>query len=420
MIVRKAFFVICAIFILLLTACGSSSATTASGTYSLDVNYTPANPYAVRDYPLEPVSGKTALNYLRDERIFSGWSLGNTLDSHSSGIGGETTWGNPGVNQEILNGVKSAGFDIIRIPVTWTGYIGRAPDHRIASFRMDRVGEVVEMARKAGLKVIINLHHDGATESGGKDLGWLSIGRASRNREANNQITSQFMRVWAQIAAYFKNYGDWLIFESFNELHDGNWQTCTDPGQFIVLNRWNQLFVDVVRASGGNNVSRFLMVGAYCNDNRQALSPGFTLPTDSSPDKLIVSFHYYDPYQFAIQGSRAAWGTPAEKQKVDSDFAPFKERYIDRNIPVIIGECGAVLQLHPDDQARQAQARQSRFDYIPHVFATAKKYGLVPMYWDNGLASGNGERFGLFDRRTGRPNSQDSEALIRMMINAVR
>jgi len=228
------------------------------------------------------------------------------------------------------------------------------------------------------------------------------------------------MRVWAQIAAYFKNYGDWLIFESFNELHDGNWQTCTDPGQFIVLNRWNQLFVDVVRASGGNNVSRFLMVGAYCNDNRQALSPGFTLPTDSSPDKLIVSFHYYDPYQFAIQGSRAAWGTPAEKQKVDSDFAPFKERYIDRNIPVIIGECGAVLQLHPDDQARQAQARQSRFDYIPHVFATAKKYGLVPMYWDNGLASGNGERFGLFDRRTGRPNSQDSEALIRMMINAVR
>ena len=409
-------FIYCTIFTLLLVVCAGKTPASVPVSY---LDYVPVKPYAESEHQQEPVSGKAVSDYFKDEKIFAGWNLGNTLDSHNSGFGGETSWGNPQVNQELMNGVKAAGFDIVRIPVTWMGSIDIAPDYRVTSARLKRVAEVAEMANNAGLKAIINLHHDGAN-NGRADLGWLSIGRAGRNKSANELITTQFARLWQQIALYFRNHGEWLIFEGFNELHDGNWQTCNDFFQLTVLNTWNQLFVDTVRSSGGNNESRYLMVNAYCADNRQALASGFTMPTDSAEGRLILSFHYYAPYEMTINGSRSSWGTDSDKQRVDSDFAPFKERFINKNIPVIIGECGAVLQLYPNDKSRETQARQSRLSYVSHVFSTAKKYGLVPVYWDNGATTGNGEKFGLFDRKTGKPNSPDSEALISQMINAVK
>jgi endoglucanase len=402
---------------LALTVCAGKSGLQIFDSF---LNIVPLIPDIESDYPHEPVSGKTAFDYFRDEKITAGWNLGNTLDSHSVGIGAETVWGNPPVNQKLINGIKDAGFNIIRIPVTWMGSIGFMPDFRIMPSRLKRVGEVAEMAHNAGLKVIINLHHDGATTSNTVDLGWLSIRKAGRDQNEYNQVTAQFVRVWKQIAVYFRNYGDWLIFEPFNELHDGNWGAGNNPVQFIILHKWIQLFVDTVRGTGGNNEERYLMVSAYCNDRKHLLSNGFMLPNDSAPDKLIVSFHYYDPYEFGIQGGRSAWGTSADRQTVEKDFAPFKERFIEKNIPVVIGECGAVLQLYPDDPEKEAAARKSRADYLPHIFGTAKKYGLVPIYWDNGAVSGRGEKFGLFDRGNGQPNSPNSGDLIKLMINAVK
>nr|AGS51905.1 glycoside hydrolase family 5 [uncultured bacterium contig00002] len=371
---------------------------------------------------MESISGKTAFNYFKDEGITAGWNLGNSLDSFRNGVGSETIWGNPSINQEILNGVKAAGFDIIRIPITWMGHIGGAPDYRVSEDRLRRAAEVVDMAYNAGLKVIINLHHDGSTSSLEQEEGWLSIGKSYKDENEYNRITLQFTRLWEQIAAYFQNYGDWLIFEPMNEIHDGGWcwsgEFRSNPArQTSIVNKWNQIFTDVVRASGGNNPQRYLVIPAYCTNPQQTLSPLFILPNDSAADKQIVTFHYYDPWEFGIQGSRYAWGTPADKQKTIDDFAPFKTRYIDNNIPVIIGECGAVLQLYPGDPDKQAQARQSRFEYIAHVFAAARNFSLVPMYWDNGATTGSGEKFGLLDRRTGLPNSEDSAALINLMVN---
>ena len=407
-----------AIIPLFLSACIGASGASPGGAVRI--------PDVVRDYPVEPVTGKTAFEYLKDEGITVGWNLGNTLDSYNNhGIGDETTWGNPAANQELMNGVKAAGFDIIRIPVTWMGHVGRAPDHIITPARLKRAADVVDMARNAGLKVIINLHHDGSTSSEGKEEGWLSIRKSYRNKAEYDRITHQFTRLWEQIAAYFKNYGDWLMFESFNELHDGGWGWSTDFKMFPqqqtdIINRWNQIFTDKVRASGGNNEQRYLLIPAYCSSFQQTLSDSFVLPSDPTPDKLIVTFHYYDPYEFGILGNRVEWGTPRERQKTEEDFAPFKPRYIDRNIPVILGECGAVLQLYPGDPAKEAQARQNRLEYVTHIFSVAKKYGIIPIYWDNGSTRGNGEKFGLLNRRTGLPNSQDSEALLRQMVNAVR
>jgi endoglucanase len=421
MIFKKTLFIIFAIFALLVTDCRSSNGGASDSTY----NYVPTQPDRIREYPLEAVSGKTAFNYFKDEKIFSGWNLGNTLDSYSGGVGGETGWGNPPINQEIMNGVKKAGFDIIRIPITWMGNFGMPPDYRISSGRLERVAEAVDMAHNAGLKVIINIHHDGSTPQEGKEDGWLSIAKAVRNKDEYTRITHQFARVWDQVAAYFKNYGDWLMFESMNEIHDGGWGWSSSfqaapKLQTDIINKWNQLFTDRVRAAGGNNTGRYLILPAYCTQPQQTISGAFVLPKDIMPDKQIVTFHYYDPYEFSIVGKYPAWGTDGDKQKTDNDFAPFKRIFIDNNIPVIIGEIGAALQLYPNDKGVETQARQSRYNYIQHVFVTAKKYGLVPIYWDNGVTSGNGEKFGLFDRRTGQANSADSSALINVMINSVK
>ena len=393
--------------------------------------YTPGVPDAVNNYLEEPMGSKSALDYLRSEKISAGWNIGNTLDAWRGNIdqdgklafiesGESVGWGNPRLNQALFDGVKAAGFNIVRIPITWMGGIGPAPDFHIEEPFLKRVAEIIGYAKNAGLKVIINLHHDGVTDTKKGDIGWLAVRKASRNQDEFNRITSQYVRVWKQIANYFKNYGDWLVFESFNEPHDGNWGSGGEPGQFITIIKWNQFFVDTVRATGGNNESRYLMVAAYCNDRVKLLSAGFMLPNDKVSDKLIVSFHYYDPYEFGIQGSRVSWGTPADKQRVESDFAPLKEKFIDKNIPVIMGECGAVLQLYSDDPAKEQQARQSRREYLPHIFGTAKKYGIVPIYWDNGSVRGNGEKFGLIDRRSGQPNSSESDTLIKLMISAVK
>nr|AMO13176.1 glycoside hydrolase [uncultured bacterium] len=407
---------------LMLTACKGKAEARES---TMSGDQISQEPYLVDNYRLERSSGKTAFDYFKGEKIFAGWNLGNTLDSFNGSTGGETVWGNPAVNQDLMNGVKAAGFDIIRIPVTWMGHIGKAPEHRIAPARLKRVGEVVQMAHNAGLKVIINLHHDGSTSNERQESGWLSIGKSIKNEADYKRITDQFSSVWEQIAAYFQNYGDWLMFESMNEIHDGGWGwsgafRANPSKQLEIINNWNQIFTDKVRAAGGNNAERYLVIPAYCTNPQQTLLDTFKLPKDSVAGRQVVTFHYYDPNEFGIEGKRYEWGSVADKQKVENDFAPFKPRFIDKNIPVIIGECGAVLQLYPGDSAKEEQARKSRLEYISYVFATAKKNQLVPVYWDNGAVTGNGEKFGLFDRRTGEPNSKDSEDIIRLMINAVK
>ncbi len=409
--------------VLLAVSCPSTPVPRQEGGVNVNLSYVPKIPDTENNYPPEPMSGKTAFDFFRDEKILVGINIGNSLDAYISGRASETGWGNPKINQELFNGVKKAGFDIVRIPITWMGYIGPAPDHHINETYLARVAEVAEMAHKAGLKAIINIHHDGSTVGGGKDNGWLSIIKAKASKEGYNEITHKYVRVWKQIATYFKNHGDWLIFESLNEIHDGNWGWGSDTAQssqYEILNEWNQYFMNVVRATGANNAVRYVSIPGYCTVPKHTLAPYFWLPQDSAPNKQIVTFHYYDPHEFGIAATRWEWGSDADKNKVANDFAPFKTKYIDNKIPVIIGEAGAVRQLYPDDKAKEDKARQNRLDYLSWVFGKAKENGLVPIYWDNGATSGNGEKFGLFTRSNGQPNSPESEACIKAMIEAVR
>jgi endoglucanase len=173
------------------------------------------------------------------------------------------------------------------------------------------------------------------------------------------------------------------------------------------------VFVNAVRGTGGNNLSRYLVVPGYCTTPKHTVADYFKLPEDEANqvNKLIVSFHYYDPYEFGITGARNEWGTTADKNKVNNDFQPFANKFIARGIPVIIGESGAVR--HPGYE-------QIRLDYLAYVYGKAHETGLTPIYWDNGAFSGSGENFGLINRHTGQPNSDEARTVIETMVNATK
>ncbi|MDR2071393.1 MAG: glycoside hydrolase family 5 protein [Treponema sp.] len=390
---------------LFFSGCGNTGITEAARMSDTENEFTP-----------EGMTGLDALSYFREQGLNIGWNLGNALDAHRGGVSGETAWGNPRITGKIFEGVKKAGYQVVRIPITWMGHIGEAPDYHIDPDFLKRTAEVAGYARDAGLKVIINLHHDGATESGGKDLGWLSINKARQSEEGMREVTAQFERVWVQIAKYFKNYGDYLMFESMNEVHDGNWgwgKEQDQKPQYEIVNQWNQVFVNAVRSTGGNNAGRFLVIPGYCTVPRHTTADYFKLPLDSAPgvNKLIVTVHYYDPYEFCIAAARHAWGSDADKRKADQDFKAIADRFITGGqVPVIIGESGAV---------RQEGYEAARLEYFEYVYGKAHELGLVPIYWDNGAFGSGGENFGLFNRTTGEPYSEETDGVIKAMILAV-
>jgi Endoglucanase len=318
-----------------------------------------------------------------------GWSLGNSLDVPN----GETMWGNPRVTPELLATVAKAGFALARIPVTWAQHMGSAPSYIIDQSWLERVAEVVGFARSAGLYSIINLHHDGA--DGMKEAGWLSLKDADgKTTEENNAVVrAQFVAVWTQIAKYFANQGEELMFESMNEVHDGYGKA--DPRHLEIVNDLNQAFVNLVRASGGNNSKRHLIVPGY-NTNIDETLKAFKLPIDSAKNRLILSVHYYDPYLFALQGKTHTWGSASpgtddwgQEDFVQCQFDKLKSRYVDQGVPVIIGEYGATHQRGYEDYRRY---------YMEYVTKAAVDRGLVPVYWDNGGRGSGGESFALINR----------------------
>jgi len=328
-----------------------------------------------------------------------GWNLGNSLDAPES----ETAWGNPPVTPELLQTVAGAGFSLVRIPVTWSLHTGPGPEFTIEPAWLARVAEVVDYARNAGLYAIINVHHDGAdgfANSNGRPVEWLTLNDPSGAiSDANNAaVRARFEAVWRQIAAKFASYGEELLFESMNEIHDGYGKP--DPKYFGIINALNQDFVDVVRASAGNNSQRHLVVPGY-NTNIDHTLAGFELPKDPTPGRLILSVHYYDPYLFALQGQKNTWGKASpgndgwgQEDFVVGQFDKLKAKYIDQGVPLIIGEYGACYQQGFDDYRRY---------YMEYVTKAAVDRGIVPIYWDNGAEGSGGEKFGLFSRSTYAP-----------------
>ena len=382
----------------------------------------------------EGVTGRTALEFFREEGITVGWNLGNTLDAiRTWGAGApvaeETAWGNPMASPAIFDGIREQGFNLVRIPVTWSGHVGGAPHHAISPDRLERVAVVVGLARDAGLNVIINMHHDGRTYTEGDQPGtWLSLLRARACEEERERITRQFERMWQQIAMRFRNHGEWLMFQGFNELHVGDWGNGLNlPFEFGIVNEWNQVFTDAVRGTGGANTYRILIHSGYNTSYRtvDAYRQGrFVLPDDPTPNRRVVNFHFYQPTGFALFPTTHVWPPatgPGSLAGIADTFAGFREAFVERGIPVIIGEMGPVRHgpsYHGGNADYIETARTNRLAYAGYVFGMARTNGLVPIYLDNGNLD-TGERFGLFVRATGLPNSDESAEVILAMMNAV-
>ena len=213
----------------------------------------------------EPVKEGQGYAWEVAKRLGLGWNLGNQMDAFSNDVADETCWGNQPVTQTTFNKLAEAGITSVRIPVTWLGKVGEAPDYRIDEAWLDRVAEVVGYAETAKLNAIINIHHDGADSNY-----WMNIKKAALSEEANTEVKNQLRSMWTQIAERFKDKGDFLIFESMNEIHDGGWgwgDNLTDNGkQYATLNEWNQVFVDAVRAVGGEKTTRYLGIPGYCTN----------------------------------------------------------------------------------------------------------------------------------------------------------
>ena len=346
-----------------------------------------------------------------------GWNMGNHMDAVSNGVSGETVWGNSKCTQATFDGVKAAGFKAVRICVTWAGHIGEAPAYRLEDKWLERVAEIVGYAEKAGLTAIVNTHHD--------ESYWLDIKPVYANATANEKVKDEIFCVWSQIANRFKDKGEWLVMESFNEIQDGGWGWSdafkANPGaQYKVLNEWNQVFVDAVRCTGGNNATRWLGIPGY------AASPGFTiaglvLPKDyTDANRLIVAVHDYDPYNYTLSDPLVRqWGHTADSDKRCSDkdeenvvyvFDQLKEAYLDKDIPVYLGEMGC--SRHSTDDFPYQK-------YYMEYFCKAAADRLLPMYlWDNGGKGTGPEKHGYIDHGTGQFIDNDAKMLVELMVKA--
>lgn len=331
--------------------------------------------------------GLTALEATR--LMGNGINLGNTMEACDNNVGiktntplsYETHWGQPKTTQAIIDGMKAAGFDTIRIPVAWMTnathlYEG---DYTIDADYMDRVEEVVRYARKAGMYVIINDHWDG---------GWYGM-FGSESAETRALAMEAYKGMWQQIAERFRDYSDYLIFESANEELGGRFDEnsplycsdsvvtyLTDDERYALTNEINQTFVDVVRATGGNNATRFLLIAGYSTNIDQTCDDRFQMPKDTADSKLMVSVHYYDPWSYCGASSAASatkWGKVSDYEYLDQQLAKMT-KFTEAGYGVVIGEYGAL----PCSDG----LKDNTLAYHTAFLDACTKYNLTNCLWD--------------------------------------
>ena len=323
-----------------------------------------------------------AMTFVKNMGI--GINIGNTLDAigthdwHS----GENGWGNPNISRDFIRALKNHGYKTIRLPVTWAEYIGPAPDYKIGTCvfddcntcpnRMNRVEEVVKWIIAEDMYCILNLHHDG----GHSDKSWILD--AGDNPE---KIADMFAKIWKQIAARFAGISqDKLIFESMNEVGFNTLYSRSKKRAYDTMNTLNQIFTDTVRQTPGNE-DRFLLIAGYYTDIDRTIDAAFKMPADTISNRLILSVHFYNPADFTIAesntgwGFRNNWGAAADYQEILTQFNKLRRAYLNKGIPVILGEYGVTLLNKIEDD---------RIKWMAAVTQTCLNYGVCPVLWDTG------------------------------------
>lgn len=318
-----------------------------------------------------------------------GYNLGNSLDCFNEQRNAdETSWGNPVVTREQIHQLAEAGFDMLRLPVTWEENIGPAPDYMVDPIKMNRVKEVVRWGIDEGMTVMLNTHHE---------FRWLRADLALLS-----DILPVYRRLWQQIAEAFRDYGDELIFQGTNEPNQHGGENCDsgsgNPNARAAINAINHTFVRTVRESGGNNATRWLCIPNLAARPLPDCMKDMILPKD---DRLIWTIHCYSPDRFVFS-REDEYDTPFFDEKARDEvtvmFEDIRRYAVSSGVPVMLTEFGAVAKKLPDGEHWNTE---ERIRFLNHFLKCAKELDLPCFWWDNNYLETGDEAFGLFDREKG-------------------
>ncbi|MCD8328827.1 MAG: glycoside hydrolase family 5 protein [Ruminococcus sp.] len=324
-----------------------------------------------------------------------GFNIGNSLDSQSGTVSDvlehEAAWGNPVITQKLIDSIAAAGFTAVRIPTTWQDFISDDESYTISAEYLARVKEVVDYCYANDMYVILNTHHED----------WLENENLIYNKE---EIAQEIFAVWTQIADYFADYDQHLIFEGLNEprLKGTDIEWTGNEESYEVINYYEQIFVNAVRGnSKGYNNERCLMITGYAASSSESIMSAISIPTynGEAASNLIVSIHCYSPYDFCLSTAQQTFDpeSSADTSAIDSVFEAIKSEFSDNNIPVVITETGATGK---DDE-------QSRTSWATYMATKAAEYGVPIFLWDNGSQGTGSENHCYFDRSTGELVAED-------------
>lgn len=369
---------------------------------SLQVSVSQAGTVAVEaglypSYNTNPIaadaSGMSSTAAQLAAKIKLGWNIGNTMEATN----GETAWGNPKVTKALIDAVKANGFNAIRIPCSWNQYVANTATAQIKTDWLNRVKEVVQYCVDNDMYVVINIHWDG---------GWLENNITEAKKVENNAKQKAF---WEQIATHLRGFDEHLLFASANE------PNVEDAAQMAVLTSYHQTFMDAVRSTGGKNAYRTLVVQGPATDIEKTNKLMLNLPVDKIANRMMVEVHYYSPWNFAGLTKDESWGkmfyywgtgfhsatdternaTWGEETDLAKNFKLMKTQFVDKGIPVLLGEFGAIRRTSLTGDALTLHLN-SRAYYLKTVVKEAKANGLLPFYWDEGSTGDNS--FGIFNR----------------------
>ena len=364
---------------ILVSGCASSdgeSESSGSGSAS-ETSSTPAESTPPVSYAGE-MRGLSVKELVADMK--TGWNLGNTFDANE----GETSWGNPLTTHEMIDAVAQAGFDLIRIPVTWEQHFDNETDYTINAEWMARVTEVVNYAVDNDMYVIINCHHE---------TDWIKP-----TMDEVDSVLPKFTAMWKQIAENFKEYGDKLLFEGLNEPRiiggSNEWNGGTADNR-QALNVLNKAFVDTVRATGGNNSTRALLITTVAAAVAESAMKELEIPDDPN---IIISLHAYTPYDFTYEdGKDLFYYDDSVGSSIDWVFNLIDTFFTSKDIPVIITEYGSVNKII-DFSVVPNPRYEENVKWVTRYLERAKQSGIPCVWWDNGYHFSGNELFGIFDR----------------------
>ena len=335
------------------------------------------------------------------KKLGLGYNWGNTMEAWGTGGLLETGWGAPVSTKAMFEDLKERGIDTIRIPVAWSVRMG--DDNKIWDKLANRVNEIVDYAIDSGMYVILNIHWDG---------GWINKPKSGFSGNYT-KCMKKYTDIWSQICERYKDYDEHLIFESLNEegCFDDVWNHYSGDNSkkgtaYQILNNINQTFVNTVRASGGNNANRYLLIAGYATDIDLTCDELFQMPKDSKK-RCMVSVHYYTPSTFAILTEDASWGknqrtwgTTADINLLHKQMNKLTEAFSKKGYGVIVGEYGCpVLNKEPESVCK----------YLTEVASVSYRLGFCPVLWGGSVDIYNRRQLKFDDPKIGEAFMQLSQ-----------